>query len=438
MIYHLAFIILLFALTVFNYRLGRKNVLYPPFLFSVIWLVILSLYFMLYLVPLIEMSTLRVATLFAVMSGVIAFSAGGIIVGRQKYLCPLTDAQPDKSIYRKVLFFICVILLPIFYLEIRKLSGAGGLDGFLASARAAIVEELTNGESPYGGPLTTIAPLFAIFVAFIFVIEARSFRKERLWLWASTIAAMIFCILTTGRAGFLKLLVGLAGIYLIKSGRYSAKQAWKFIRWPLLGFALLFTVMIPITKDVSSGAADLTEAITQFSVGYAVLPLAGFDYVLQHPDEYRYNPNHTFREILPGLARLAGLNYTPSLPSGDFLEVPLFTNVYTAFEPYYVDFGFVGMLIAMFILGAGQTWLFWRALTGAPFYIFLYAISLYPLCMVAFDDTYTLFLHYFAEFVFALVYFRFLRRIPIPIRSKTFALLRTGTNPIADPGMQIQ
>jgi oligosaccharide repeat unit polymerase len=111
-------------------------------------------------------------------------------------------------------------------------------------------------------------------------------------------------------------------------------------------------------------------------------------------------------------AHLPGVSLKPQEESGDFLLVPLFTNVYTALSRYYIDYGFTGMLIAMFLFGVGQTWLFWKGVNGDPFYLFLFAITLYPLSMIAFDDTYTLFGHYFAELVFAIVYFRLLCKVP--------------------------
>lgn len=421
MIYHLAFTICILGLTIFNYYIGRKNVMYPPFLYSAIWLAVLSLYFLLLIVPIIEMPVLGVYTLFLVLSGTAGFTAGGLVMRSQRFAHPLIEAEPKNSMIKKVLLFCVIALLPVYYMAIRSLSAAGGLDGFLMSARAALVDRLNSGESGFGGPLSTIGPTFSVFVAFIFLIEARNLRKERVWFWTSTLIAVSFCILTTGRAGFLKLLVGLAGIYVLKTGRYSAREAWKLIRWPVVAFLVLFTILIPITK-VDSDKVDLPQSIAQYSVGYAVLPLAGFDYVVHHPDEYKYQGNHTFAELVPMWQVLSG-SHLPPLPAapGDFLMVPLFANVYTVFNPYYLDFGLTGVVFVMFLFGAGQSWLFWRAMKGAPFYIFLYAISLYPLSMVAFDNTYTLFAHYLIEFLFAVVYCKVLRRIPIRVDSVELA-----------------
>jgi oligosaccharide repeat unit polymerase len=408
MIVHLAFTGCLLGLTVFNYYAGRRNVLYPAFLFALIWLVV----FCLYMVPLIEIDNLGVYTLAVVVSGAAAFSAGAAIVGRRRQSGPVAVSRCRNSISKKVIFFCCIGVLPAFFLELRKLSGEGGFDSLLSSARVAIVDAVTNGEAPYG-PIYTIAVTLATFSAFIFLIEACEWRRERVWVCASILVALAFSLLTTGRTRFLMLVVGLLGISLLKSRQFSAREAWKFARWPLLGLLVLLSVLVPIDKDISGLKGGTTEVLATYIFGYAVTPLAGFDHVLHHTSEYEHDPNHTFRDVLPSLARFLGFRYTPPPSFDDPVFIPLSTNVYTVFKFYYVDFGLTGMLVAMFLIGAGQTWLFRKALTGDHFYIFLFAISLFPLVMIAFDDMYTSFLGYLKHLAFALLYFRVLRTIPL-------------------------
>lgn len=430
MAYHFISLLCLVQLTAFNYRAGRKNVLYPPFLFSLIWLVVLSLYFLLFIVPLIQMSTLGGRTLFIVVGSAVAFTAGGLVFRPRKYSPVIGEPLSRESIWKKVLFFISLAALPAFYFEIRNLAAAGGLDGFLVSARAAMLDQLSSGEPQFGNPLNTIAPLLAIFVAFIFVIEMRDWRKERVWVLVSVLSALSFCILTTGRTGILKLVAGLTGICLLKARRFSLQRAWSFFRWPLVAFLILFMILIPFVKDLTTiSGGDIGQAAAQLSVGYIVLPIAGFDYMLYHPEEHEFGPNHTFREFVQVAAAFSRASYTPP-PNDGYLEVPLFTNVFTVFKAFYFDFGVVGLLIIMFLLGIGHTWLFWKALKGVPFYVFLYAMSLYPLIMIAFDETYSLFAHYLAEIAFAVLYFKVLRKAPVVTRKRV-----NTSNTLANSGL---
>jgi oligosaccharide repeat unit polymerase len=412
MISHLIFTGCILGLTIWNYSVGRRNVLYPPFLFSLIWLVVL----LFYLIPLIEVDKLGADTLAIVVSGIVAFSVGGAMVGRT-YSHRGAVSMPRNSISKRVIFFCSLALLPGFFLEIRRLSGAGGLESFLISARTAIVDAVVAGEKPFSNPIYTIAPYFAIFTAFTFLIEAREGRKERVWMWCSILTAFVFSLLTTGRTWLLELVVGLAGIHLVKTGRFSAMEAWKFTRWPLVVIIVLFSILVPLDKDISGVSGGTTGAITQYVFGYAAVPIAGFDYVVHHPSEYKYESNHTFKQVLPALARVSGLKYVPPPTVDDFVWVPLPTNLYTVFKYYYVDFGLYGMLLAMFLIGAGQTWLFRQAMTGTHFYLFLFAISLYPLAMVAFDDAYSTILIHAVALVFAVLYFRVLSTISFQART---------------------
>jgi len=413
MIVHLAFTGCVLGLTALNYYAGRRNVLYPPFLFAMIWLAV----FTIYMAPPIEVDKVRADTLAVVVSGVAAFSVGGAVVGRRRNSSATLESTPRNTISKKIIFLCCLAILPAFFLEIQRLSGAGGVEGFMISARAAIIDAATNGERPFESPAYSIAVTLAVCSAFIFYIEARDRRRERVWVWGSILTALAFSVLTTGRIWLLELVAGLVGISLLKSRRFSAGEAWKFVRWPLAGFLVLFSILVVVDKDISGMSGGAAEAIATNAFGYTIVPLAGFDYVLHHPSEYKYDSNHTFRDVLPGLARISGIRYTPPPGLDDFvfsLRYP--TNVFTVFKSYYVDFGLTGMLVSMFVIGAGQTWLFRRALAADHFYIFLFAISLFPLMMIAFDDQYSVGQYYLEVLIFAALYFRVLRTIPFRAR----------------------
>ena len=409
MIVHLAAMACVLGLAVLNYYVGRRNVLYPAFLFSLIWLVV----FLLYMVPLIEVNKVGAYTLAIVVCGVAAFSAGAAVVRRRTYSRVGTVSICRNTIAKRLIFLSCLVILPGFFLELRELSDRGGLDSFMISARVGIVDAVTNGEKPFSSPVYTFAPTLAIFTAFIFLIEVREWSRERIWVCAPILTAVVFSVLTTGRASPLFLISGLVGVFLLKSRQYSAKEAWKFVRWPLVATLTLFSVLVPLNKNISGMSGGTSEALAEFVFGYAVIPLAGFDYVVYHPAEYKYEPNHTFQQVLPVLARFLGFSYTPPPLLDDFVSTPIPTNVFTVFKYFYIDFGLTGMLIIIFLIGIIQTWLFEKALTGEHLYVFLFAVSLYPLLMVGFDDQYWPIRNHIVAVLFGLFYFRVLRTIPV-------------------------
>jgi oligosaccharide repeat unit polymerase len=407
-IVHLSATALIGGLVALNYRIGKRNVLYPAFGFAAIWLIVL----LLYAAQVIELNPLSSYTLLVVILGIVAFSIGSGL-GQLATTRPAANAPNPNPIFKRVMFLYCLLALPGCYLYVRSLSVVGGLDGFLESARAAILIALENGERrlPF---LYTSAITLSVLVAFIFLIELRDWQKERWWFIGSIAVALTFCILTTGRTLLLELIVGLSGIYLLKTKRFAIKDAWRFARWPAAVLIVLLLVVAIFSKAKQAEDGGIGLVFQNMVLGYAVVPTAGFDYVLGHESEFKYEPNHTFRELHPLLKYSVDAAYIPPVPpNDDFLFVPSGTNVFTMFKHYYVDFGLAGMLVAVFVIGVGQGWLFRKALSGSHLYIFLFAVSLYPLAMCAFDDQYSLFSNYLKQFVLAICYFTLLRKSPL-------------------------
>lgn len=403
MMAHVFFACLLWALTILNYRLGKRNVLYPAFVFSTIWATVLSIYF----IPLIELDSLMPYTLVVITLGNVAFSAGGILCRPVS----IRQAMPvaSRPAAKRLMLAYCVCILPFFGAYIW---GTGDADtGILRAARLVMLESVKLGEPPIPAVYSTAATL-SVLVAFIFLIELSDWDGERWWLASSISIALAFCVLTTGRTMLLQLIVGLCGIYLLKKDRLSAKRALRSLRWPMAVLFSLLLSMAVLGKAVTEDS-PIVEAFKASVFGYAVLPTAGLNYVLTHGDQYQHEPNHTFREILPVLNKIDDLPHLPSPPLDDPLFVPGFTNVFTAFKFYYVDFGFAGMFVAFFLIGACQTWLFGRAMARDHCYLFLFAMSLSPLVMIAFDDQYSMFFTYGKQILFAVCYFRILRTAPV-------------------------
>src|SRR5260370_16455677 len=67
-------------------------------------------------------------------------------------------------------------------------------------------------------------------------------------------------------------------------------------------------------------------------------------------------------------ANSLGANVTPAPKHPDFTNVSLheFTNVYTIYFSYFKDYGWIGTIILMFVMGAMLTLLYKRAMRGKP------------------------------------------------------------------------
>src|SRR5271170_5508818 len=304
-----------------NYRLSG-SVLYPPFIFCMMWLFDLFVYCL----HLVEMDTINSKTLLVISIGAILFSIGGscaFLVPRSliriRIVLINTTQQTQLQQRSKLVkvFLIAALAVGVFFMIRHTFADAmtGAGDSFLSSARNAAVENtLENGEQ--FSILTYVLP-WSIYAAVLFSLEGhnRSF-------WIMTGIAFIACVFSTGRTPFLFLVSALTATYLLKRNQLSFLFAMRFARWPILGFLLLFTGLIFTNKDTSSLRLGFGGVALLLAVNYIVGPTAALNYFLGHQQEYSGLPNHTFKFFLKIASALHFVQYTSQPIDDAFVLVP--------------------------------------------------------------------------------------------------------------------
>ena len=438
---YLSFILCFLLLVVFNYYCGRKNLVYPPFLFSVLWLGA----FVLYTFSPILIDSIQVETILVFFYGALGFSFGGCFAlsffGKEKPRGQKANASIHFAglLGKHLLLLLLVVLLPLYFWQIRQFSEAGDMGSFFQSARAAMIQSALETGSVHGNLLFNNLPIFAVYTSFLFLLEKQATKKDVLWYCLSVGIVLAYCVLSTGRVELMAFFTGSIAIYVIKeyrsraraaapraATRRAAPQRRTILRNALLSVAAMLIVIVGLTflnKDTGqsqfygnrTGAWD----IAQFQlVSYIIGPMAAFDDVVKNVEQYE-GANHTFSPLLKVVAAVSGTEYVPP-PSNTFIQVPFYTNVYTLYRFYYVDFGFAGTILVLVFWGITQTFLFEKARRGNEFYLFLYVVSLYPLATSTFDDQYSLFFMWVKAIFFGILYFKFLRRVRLfyPSRSR--------------------
>ncbi len=71
---------------------------------------------------------------------------------------------------------------------------------------------------------------------------------------------------------------------------------------------------------------------------------------------------------------------------GEFVYVPLPTNVYTVMRPFYQDGGVIGVAFFALLYGVGSGWVYRYARNGQPFSICLYSFIVFVLALQFFDE----------------------------------------------------
>ena len=380
-----------------NYWVAR-SVLYPPFIFCVMFL----LDFSIYRAGFIEIDPLHTNTLLFICSGALLFSVGGLLsrsIPNRLMLARFTlTTLPSRSkVPKYVILVLLIFSFPlIVHDRIEKASqGTGG--SFLERARSATTEQAEEGlrSSDY---LVNSIPTTAVGVAILFALEEYDWT-----FWCANVLALLAVLSGAGRTDVLTLVAAMVGIRLIRTKRESFAAAFKFVKWPILIFTIFFVLFVYVGKDTSS-YSSFSDIVAFFLVGYLISPTTALDHVVQHPGDFLL-PNHTFQFLLKPAAALHLISYTPPPVLDQFILVPFPTNVYTVYRFYLTDFGFIGALICLGSIGMLHSVLYRRARQqGSRLSLVLFGYSLFAVIMVIFDDHYFEVGFYIRAVIFCLVY----------------------------------
>jgi oligosaccharide repeat unit polymerase len=267
-----------------------------------------------------------------------------------------------------------VLVLAKVYLILRaQLGGAVTLPGI----RQAIVFDFV-------GPRNIFSLLrvffFGVGVCIYFVAHARSLSRWEL-LFVLMIG-LLSALLTTGRLYMLMLFVAVTALLY--------RQRIVTLRGVLsaaVGFMALFFLVAVLLGKGTSGGGVLRQVIWNAQI-YLLSSVACLDnYIqtgLQEIPGGALLPN-SVRGLLHGF----GVNIPLRPPLMPFVSVPMTCNTYTALFPLYHDGSLLGVLAGFFGIGLFHQLLYkWNLSSENPVAWYFYAVSLYPLCMSIFEDSY--------------------------------------------------
>jgi oligosaccharide repeat unit polymerase len=392
-----------FGLLVFmNYWVGERDLLYPAFLYSVLWLAVLALY----LFCPIEINQISAETELLLLACAVLFSLGSFL----GWCIPVAQhheaTAPLSNSGRKLLMFSLLLVLPFFVHDIAALAGGFG-PGFIARARLAMIALAVQGQSAYGSPITKAAPNVAVLASLAMVLDWK--RSSHTIAVITTVLAATYAILTTGRPQILELIVGIGTIWLFRRQTAGFVKTVRLALAPII-ILVLFVAAIPmITKtqaDESQSNSALEFAGTLF-VEYAVGNVPALDVFLRNPPDA--GNTYTYYPAAVTASRLLGKT-TKDLENW-YVFVPFPMNTYTAYRPYFFDFGLTGPLIFALCIGAFHGFLYKKARLGSDLFLFLFAVYLSTMTMTIFDDLYAgvRLLHHFEVLFFCVLYFGILR-----------------------------
>lgn len=400
---------LLWAFVLFsliNYSLYR-DVLHPACMFSFIWL--FSTAFYVWFPG--EIDSLHWLTVLILTGGTASFSIGcwfgsrPLCAGRPRFT---RSAGNPKT--RILLLIYCVAIIPFSVYATMQLAGIFGLSpAMFLAARQTVINLQATGSTVESNPLVSMAPTIAVSTAFLMLIEERKRRFAAI----SIAAALVLGLFTTGRAIWMLLFCGWVIIRLLQSPTRSLASVGR--RMAVVSLSILIALTIPAlltkTETQSAGASGL-EIAARMTAVYIGGPLAGFNYVVEHPGTFSDQSNNTFAEVLTPL-RTIGLRYVPPPHFEPFFPVPFMINVFTAYKSFYVDFGPIGTFVSFMICGAICALIFAAAHRGNKFAMFVFCYAGFAIIFSPFLNSFILFYRYSYILFFGAIYFILIPRLPI-------------------------
>ncbi len=380
-----------------NYCVAR-SVLYPPFIFCVMFL----LDFSIYRAGLIEVDPLHTNTLLFICGGALLFSVGGLLsrsIPERLILTRfmLTTLPRRSKVPKYALLALLVLSFPLIVRDRIAKASQGTGNSFIERARSATNEQAEEGRRNSDYLVNTI-PATAIEVAVLFALEEYDWT-----FWCANALALLVGLSGGGRTDVLTLVAAMTGIRLIRTKRESFAAAFKLAKWPILIFTVFFVIFVYVGKDTSS-YSGFSDIVSFFLVGYLISPTTALDRVVQRPGDFLL-PNHTFQFLLKPAAALHLIPYTPPPVLDQFTFIVLPTNTYTVYRFYLADFGFLGALICLGVIGMLHSLLYRCAVQqGSRLSLVLFGWSLYAVIMVIFDDHYFEIGSYIRMSIFCLMY----------------------------------
>lgn len=341
-------VIMLFLLGL-SYFTSNRNIFSPGVLTAAIWsFCMLSFALLPHPLPPLQRQCLLGVGLWGS-----CFTVSALFMQSFRY----TPVKTTSSVAVRDLYFwislLCIpLLLRFAYLAIT--TGSGG--GIAYRLRDAAVNGLNGSNEPY-------SPFYYGLWVATYLLYLKDISKDK-WFRALVMGGLV---LAFGVATMSKTLILNFGIMTLFVLFWRKIISTKHI---LIGLAVLIVLLVFIQVLRYNLAVDEKNMSSMFELyilrnfnAFDTLKACSAEHFGEHVFRLYYAVTYKF-----GLSPVAPIN--PILP---WVHYPVSTNTYTVLYPFFLDFGFTGIVVFAILLGSGIGWLYSHHRQGDEIFSLLYA-----------------------------------------------------------------
>ena len=283
------------------------------------------------------------------------------------------------------LYFISIVITPLYLYQIMKVVMMFDLSDMLWNLRILAV----YGDESYG-----FLNYSYVLNQVLLVVALWEYPRVPMWKLVTIILATIMSAFAIMEKGML--------FFLFASLMYILYQK-RVIRLRSIFVSVIVVVLvfflINLARDYTSSEGDSSESMSflDFFAIYVLSPPAAFERISQ--DISTQFGSHTFQTVYLFLNRFGG-DFEVNTKLQEFVWVPLPTNVYTVFQPFFMDFGYRGVAFFALVYGVLSGWIYRYARNGSGFAKCVYAFAVYVLVLQFYQENVMMSLVNVTQFVF--------------------------------------
>ena len=381
----LVFIMCLIISLIINLKIF-KDVMYPGVLFCIPWL-IFSL-----ILPISKLNFNASSNCYLYLAcGVVAFEIGCLAIQKKIMLYERLKENKYKinvnySILKllmciEIIFFIFVLYR--YYILIHYNYTINVLQTYSLNKN-----ELENeGLISYGrNVFLALGTCIIIGYSRIENKEKNTYRKYMIF---QTIIMIIMAITRMSRNGMLFSMLPILISYIIVTKQQNTKVIKKIVLF-LIFFLILFFGFSVLKFFYEY--TDKNSYINNFKKQFLIYGCGGIVALQQMFDKgniVQYNGLNTFRFFIAIYDKMFNSNYAKTLVQ-DFISIGngVTTNVYTFYQYYINDFGYIYAILMQFLIGMFHGISYKKMSQMKNYWIYIFSFSVYPLAMQFFQDQY--------------------------------------------------